>query len=530
MSNDRRRTGTKRRSYLRAVGTGLLALTAGCGGRQPEPTTVGPTTTETTTIPGTTTRTTFERIASRYERVVDLERAGADTTGRTPVNSIIEDAMADDTLFYFPAGRYRIAGLLVLQHRSNVGILGPEATLLPRDRQQGSWIVVDDVADFLFAGPTVDNRAKNTGVRLDVSVSGGTNLVRDVTMIGFHDVDSRTHGFTLQVNGADTELTLRNVTMRDGAANGTGIFVHPADAPGTLRLENVSLENWYEQGLYGSPHGGPMYVVGGEYVNNGKAQVRVGGGNADTPAVVRDVTVRVNDPNPQGIKGNTRGIWLKEGENSLVENCSVELSNLGKFGSAGAVVIGKENGRSTIRNTSIRVDDSTFAISAFRPTNDYSDTPSLTHPLSNWDLTIEDVEITGTAPSGTAVWLVGRSGSVLRNVSIDQHGAGRTRNGVSIVDSPGTLVDGLSCTTPNYPLVFESMRGGAGCDVTLRSIDDLVSTTHHGSKRVGGSDGTYCLRHGSIGTTDATPVVGVTGVDSRGVRVTLLPPDAIDPF
>lgn len=520
-----------RRRYLGALGSGLLTVGAGCSGA---PSDDGSASTTDRTPTGTETQTESgvevvpEALSQRFSRVIDVAALGADTNGETSVKSLLESNLADDTLFFFPAGTYRIDGLLVIQHRSNVGFYGPDATLRPAPAQQGSWIYVDDVSDLWFEGFTVDNGAPNTGVQIAASVTGGTNEIRDIDVVGFQDVDARTHAFTVQVNGSATELSLRNVRMADGAANGTAVFVHSAPDPGTLRFENCIIEDWYEQGLYGSPHGGPMFVVGGRYANNGKAQVRVGGGNADTQAVVRNVTVRYDDPDPVDIKGNTRGIWLKEGENSLVENCDIYISNIGPQGSSGAIVIGPENGRTTIRNTRITVDARTFAVAAVRPKTEDIFTPSLDHPPQNWDVRLEDVEITGTAEDGTGVWIADRPGSMLSNLRIDQ--SGPERNGISIVHSPGLTIRGLTCSTPNYPLLVEFGGDSQPCAVRLMEIASLAGTRlSPGSKLIEASPDGFCLSSTLASQVDSS-VLGVTNMDPDGLRVSALPAEAIDPF
>lgn len=492
--------------------------------------------------------------ADRFETVVDVAARGGDPDGEEPINDVLESNLADDTLFFFPEGTYRIADLFVVQHHDNVGLVGPEATLAPRAGQIGDWLVASDVSRLLLEGLTVSNEADQTAVRTKVHVSGGENVVRDVSIVGFQDVPTRTHGFTLQVDGADTELRLDGVDLSDGARNGTGVFVHPSTDPGTLRLLDCRIENWYEQGLYGSSHGGPMYVIGGRYANNGKAQVRVGGGAVDTPGVVRDVTVRMTDPQPAEDKGNVWGIWLHEGVGTVVENCDVAVTALSEAGSSGAVVIGAEQGTTTIRDTAIRVDDSTFAIAATSPKEEGFVIPSMARPPQDWTVTVENVEITGSADEDVGIWLVDRPGAQLRDVTVDQGGA--DRDGIGLLRSPGAEISGLSCSTSGFPLVADVGSAGRTPIATLDAIETLERTaaldgeggetstesgtptdeaergagTGDGRHAVESEDGRYSLGPEAVAAMTEWPALAVTGLESDRLHVRRLSDSALNPF
>lgn len=500
----------------------------------------------------------------RFESVVDVAARGGDPGGEEPINDLLEANLADDTLFYFPEGTFRVDGPFAVQHHDNVGFVGPAATLRPADGRIGDWLVADGVSRFLFEGFTLSNVAERTAVRTKVHVSGGENVVRDVAVVGFQDVPTRTHGFTIQVNGADTTLRMENVELIDGARNGTGMFVHPANEPGTLHLVDCRIENWYEQGLYGSSHGGPMYVVGGRYANNGKAQVRVGGGRADTEAVVRDVSVEMSDPQPADAKGNVWGIWLHEGEGTLVENCEVSVTNLSSVGSSGAIVLGAEQGTTTIRDTSVRVDDSTFGIAATSPKESGFVIPSMEEPPENWQLTAENVTITGNADRDVGVWIVDRPGCTLRDLTIDQ--GGTSRDGIGLLRSPGAEISGLSCSTSGVP-VLASVPGDVGdCLLSIEGIETLESGADGADGRnatgtstgdesvtpaamaagtggtsgalqetretlaVAASDGRYCFDAATIAGTDAWPALGVTRLAADRLHVRRFPESALNPY
>lgn len=452
----------------------------------------------------------------RFDTVVDVADHGADRNGEEPINDLLEENVADDTLFYFPEGTYHVAQLFHVRNHNNVGFVGPDATLRPTKGQVGDWLILSDVSRLLIEGLTLSNETKQTGVRTKVHVNGGENVIRDVDVVGFHDVDPDTHGFTLRVIGADTSLRLQNVALPDGARNGTGVFVHPSNDPGTLRLEDCHVENWYEQGLYGSSHGGPMYVVGGRYANNGTAQVRVGGGDADTEAVVRDVTVRIDDAQPSEHKGNVRGIWLHEGESTLVENCDVAVTDLSDAGGTGAVVLGPEQGTATMRDTTIRVDDSTFAVVATSPKTEDFVIPAMDGPPENWEFAMENVTIEGNTDRGVAVWIVDRPNCTVQRLTIDQ--TGNNRHGIGFLRSPGAEISDISCTTPGFSILTKAGGDGGECMVTLDNITELDSTNYQPeTSSDAGSDRDEEISRLSVGS-EATEPSAVNPQRTRSIR------------
>jgi len=526
-----------RREHLRYLGSiGMSVSLAGCSLLEEDEdrrTTTPPRTRTTEARPESEelTPTREERLEERFEAVVDVAEAGGDDTGEEPVNELIRGYLDDDTVFVFPEGTYRISDLLVVQGYSNVGFVGPDATLRPTDGQKGYWLIFDDVSDVLFEGFTVSNEAEETGVRVRLLVSGGKNVVKDVEVKGFHDVSTQTHAFTLQVSGSESYLIMDGVEMADGANNGTAIYTHPAEDPGELRLRDCVIENWYEQGLYGSPHGGPMYIIGGRYANNGTAQVRVGGGNADTHSVVRDVDVRITEPRPARLKRNTRGIWLHEGDETVVENCDITVTELSRFGSSGALVVGPEHGRATIRNVSIQVDASTFAIAATKPKKEDFSIPGLDHPPENWNITGAEVEITGDASNQVAVLVHSRPGSEFRNVDIRQ--SGEDRDGLGVLWSPGTTLRGCSCLTTAYPLITNGNNEDGACNVQLEDNDQFKSRNLDSSpddEVIRTEDGRFCLSGSNLDVDSIRKGIGVVRTDTSALHARALSYQQIKPF
>uniref|UniRef100_UPI000C6D2ACA glycosyl hydrolase family 28-related protein n=1 Tax=Halegenticoccus soli TaxID=1985678 RepID=UPI000C6D2ACA len=521
MSEERFDRGLGRRPYLKALGSALgSAVLAGCGG---DPGRVGasdlPAARREDGRPGPAMEPVDGAIpyADRYDAVVDVAAAGADRTGEAAINGTLDSLVADDTLLYFPEGRYRIDGSWTIQGYRNVGMVGDGAVLEVPPGYAGAWIVVDAVSSFQFEGFVLDNTARRTAGLVQLLCDGGRNVVRNVVVAGRQDVTgTTTHAFVLRVSGADTHLSLESVDMSAGAADGTAVFVHPTDRPGSLTFRDCRIAGWGTQGLYASAHGGPIRVVGGEYANNGLAQIRVGGGNGGTRAIVKDVLVRVDDPRPG--MANMRGIWLKEGDETLIENCEVRVADLGGTTSSGGIVVGREHGRTAIRDTTLRIDAPTYGIKLRRPKAGNFYAPSLARPPEKWSVSAENLRIVGRAPGTAAIELIGRPESTLRNVEIRQPGAGR--DGVTVADSLGTTIKGLAASVGRYPLLVGVRSKQDECVVHLGKVESLSTTYDVKELRpfLPGASPPFCLDSNLLGDLNGSAAIAITGVTEAGLQ------------
>ncbi|WP_132060438.1 right-handed parallel beta-helix repeat-containing protein [Halorussus amylolyticus] len=441
-------SSSARRSYLRAVGAAAVAATlAGCGewGRDPDPTETTRRETETPTTDATTPDTTEARetteseddidpeTTDRFENVVNVADAGADTSGGDPVNAVLDEHLADNTLFYFPEGRYRLRGWRVVDYR-NVGVVGDDAVLVPPDGKQDYWLMWDELRDLVFTGFTLDCTAQETAPVNYITVTGGDNVVRDVALRGHRQVPRG--GFEIAVADPDSRLLFENVRLPDGSTAGNAIYTFPKSV-GTLVVRDCRVEHWAE-GLYASPHSGPLEVVGGYYANCGIDQVRVGGGPSG--AVVRGVTVRVDDPRQPDSKPNMRGIWMEEGASVRIRNCDVAITDLTGTYSSGAIVVGQQFGSATVENTRVRTDASARAIHVRKPVDSIEGQtmPSMNSLPENWGVTCRNVRIEGSASSGAAIRASGRDNCTFENICI-RHASG-SRDGVFVTDAEGCAV------------------------------------------------------------------------------------------
>lgn len=340
---------------------------------------------------------------------VNIVDAGADPDGETPIDDVLTDVIEDDTHIHFPTGQYRLNEWHMTGY-SNLAITGTDAVLVPPEGMQSYWLAWDQLSDIRFEGFMLDNRGEGVAPVTHIGVDGGTNVVRDVAIRGHRVPDQSQNGFELSVTDPNAELRMEGVRLPDGTIHGSGIYTFP-DSVGTLTVKNCRIEHWGE-GLYASPHSGPLSVIGGYYANNGIAQVRVGGGR--NGPLVRSVTVRADNPRNSQFKQNMRGIWLKEGTGARVENCDIAVTDLTGTFSSGGIVVGRQYGSADIVDCHVRVNvpNPTQALIARRPVDDISGEtmPSMDRLPSDWTVTCKNISITGTSPSGISVVTVERSG------------------------------------------------------------------------------------------------------------------------
>ncbi|WP_135852533.1 hypothetical protein [Halorussus salinus] len=450
MTDDER--SATRRAYLRTAGTvAAVGALAGCGGRDRGPTTR--TSTDTTDVTpgdgtatsdgtptgdgtatgdGTDTPTPSELVERRgYETVVNVADASVNADDAEEMEAFVEERAGDDTLLYFPPGRYRLAEWRATEYR-NLGIVGDDAVLeAPRDVNY--WLKWAGLDDLLFEGFTIDCRADGVAPIARVGVAGGTSAVRDVTVRGHRHAPR--NGFEIEVTDPDGELTFENVALPDGSTTGHAMYVFPASA-GTLTFRNCRIEDWHE-GLYAAYHRGPLRLLGGYYANNGIEQVRVGGGTSG--ALVRGVTVRVDDPKRPKHKPNMRGIWAEEGASARIVDCDVAITDLTGTYSSGGIVVGTQFGEVTVENTEVRIDTDTYALSLRNPIDSMSGQtiPSMDRLPKRTRVTARNVRISGEATTGTAVRAVRRDDCRFERVCI-QHGG--SRDGIAVENADGCAV------------------------------------------------------------------------------------------
>lgn len=418
---------------------------------------------------------------------------------------ILEEVADDDTLVHFPPGTYLFESPWRLDGFSNLGVVGDRATLLPGEDLR-YWLIALDVADFTLAGFTFDHRERGVGPQVQVHATGGRSVVRDLTVRGFHDSDLIT--FTPYVEDENASMLVERLRIPDGTEGVPAVYLGP-ESVGKITFADCYLEHC-AQGIYGSAHSGPFNVLGGVYANNNKAAIRVGAG--DHGAYIRGVHIRIDDPLSDtwtnGI--NVRGIWMREGMNTFITDCDLELLDLDGALSDGAIVVGDLMGPTTIRNTRIRTDATAYAVRAQHPSSRTEKLQGDQGLPDEHHLTCENLRIVGGATDLEAIRVMGRDDSTFRNVTVTQP-KGRRRGLVIGSNAKNCTVEGGTWVTGHYPLVVEGDRQAlmdGACPVRLEDVTKLEAANidDAGEKIALGDAGSYCI-DGVAGIENASGVV-----------------------
>lgn len=395
-----------------------------------------PTPGETPSGPTSDTESDEPPMANEYGTVVNLADAGADPTGSESILPYLERHAGDDTLLYLPQGRYLMDDWWQFSHFSHFGLYGDGATIVPSPDygETPLFILGSDSANGLYVeGLRFDFTQDGVGPSSIYTFAEDDLLVRDI------EVDGTTQIHRFDVTSAGGSGRVENLRLPDGGLGQTptGCYIGQ-NHRGTLTMADCHIAGFWGTGIYASNSPGTIRVVGGTFVNNGIANVRVGEGD-----LVRNVVVRCVDP-PASFR-NIRGIWVL-GPNTVVENCHVNLESV--TGSDGAVVLGST---ATVRNTTINVDsDGIHALLG----NDPARRPG--NGTTEHATALENVQITGNAAGGSAVALFNHDDFEARGVSVTQ--SGDSRNGFRFVNvDSGTLRESLVDVT-GQPIVTEDSK------------------------------------------------------------------------
>ncbi|WP_255198805.1 twin-arginine translocation signal domain-containing protein [Halorarius litoreus] len=404
-----------RRKFVKLTGgVGVATALAGCSnpfGRGGE--------TEATPSPGATPTPTPEGTvrpeppyADEYGTVVNMVAAGADRTGNENILDVLESHAGDDTLLYFPEGRYLLAedGLHLLDFE-HFGIVADRAVIVPERGYEG--VLFDfgrpgRATDLRIEGLGFDFRAPDTGPRpLSVLVDDDV-VIRDLSVTGIQDAGWGM--LRIDITGENGTGLVEGLHLPDGSISSTGstgclVGEHHR---GEIHFVDAHIEGFSDNGLYADPRQGAVRVTGGFFANNNVSSLRVGDNS-----VVRNAHVRC-DAKPDGF-GNMRGLWLRHGNNVLVENCSIELHRV--TGSDGALVLADELEAATVRNTVIQVNvDDIEAIRAKSPKSKVA---------LDGQCLFEGITITGTAGGGSTINVTDRLACEFRDLYVRQDGPNR---------------------------------------------------------------------------------------------------------
>jgi hypothetical protein len=413
-----------RRQYLRLLGlTGGFAA-AGCATPEPDG---AETPTENDAPQETDTPLTPDNSvphANRFETVIDLAEAGADTDGAEPVTELVEKTLDDDTLVHLPPGRYRIDNTVREKSFANLGIVGRHATIVPSDGFESVFFDLGrpgEASGLLVEGLTFDFRAPGAGSRPLSTLVDDDLVIRDVTVTGRQDAGQGM--LRTDVTDPGGTGTIEAFRAPDGAAletDANGILVG-SNHRGTLRVSDCRVEGFPDNGLYADPEHGRVEVVGGYYADCNISCVRVG-----NDSLVRNVEVRC-DSTPEGYS-NMRGIRLTHGDGPTVENCDIEMQAV--TGSDGGITLGKSLTSATVTDTHVRVNADNVNGVQIKPPDGVP---------SDQRIELENVDVTGSAARRSAIEVHYRDDCSFKRVTVKQ--SGQERDGIVLDNATGTLRD-----------------------------------------------------------------------------------------
>lgn len=430
-----------RRAFLGGLAAGVGVSLAGCSDGDADPTTPTPDWQRTYSDPSVRLEADALADAWGFSDVVDLAAAGADPSGGTPIDPLLDDMALDDTLVSLPPGRYAIEDEVVVGDGARVGLVGDGATVVPADGFNETLFGLgwpEPASEVLVAGLTFDFRAEDTASRPLFARADDRIHARDLSVRG--TVDVQQDQFRFDVTSPSGSAVVERLSLPDGALPDTGVTAIEVgdDNLGDIEFRDCNVAGFPDNGLYADLPEGRVRVLGGTFVNNGIAGVRIEGNEA----LVRGVHVRC-DTNEGG--ANMRGIRLRDGRDVYVEDCVVELREVTT--SDGAVVFSSDLGSATVRNCALHVDAD--GVNAIRVKSGGDDGGT------NGPFRCENITITGSAADGAAVQAADRTGCTFRNVCITQSGA--NRDGIYADNVQGALHDTHIAVTGD-PFHFENAR------------------------------------------------------------------------
>ena len=418
---------TTRRRLLQAATAGATAFLAGCGGSgdsggaAPEPTDTPDSSRSTPTL------------AARDD-VVDVVSAGADPTGDTSVNQVIENEFADGVTLLFPPGEYYLDPIGLAG--SNWSLVGRDATLIVPAYVDRNWLAMDGDG-WTVEGFTVDLSADGAA---PVNFLRGTDwTVRDVEFVGQMDDPDYRSGNLLypEVRAPNATGLIENVRAMDGSAapgesSNRAMTWFGQNNRGRLVWRDCAFSRWAENTLYGANSAGRL-VVEDCLFRNTNVGVRIGGNT-----VVRNCRFDQRGQVPvQRWTGdaNARGLWINSNKYTpgsiTVEGCTFLMT----APTASAAV----NGDNT-------VDDVVVRDCRVVQGNGW---PAISIP-GNGTLRVARTVVTGPTLA-PAVDVLNRDGTVVTDSCIQKRGIG-----VRIVDSADCRVVNTTVDVDGEPFAFDN--------------------------------------------------------------------------
>ena len=380
--------------------------------------------------------------AAAAERVNVVDE-GADDTGGTPVNDVLNRVHGDDVEVYFPPGEYRLDPISL--EASNWSLVGDDATLVVPGSVQSRYLYLGG-SDWTVDGFTVDLSAD--GAAPVNYLRGSDWAFKNVEFVGqMDDPQNRGESALLYpaVESSDGTGLLENVVAMDGCANpdessNRGLTWLGQNNEGKMTWRGCEFALWANNTLYAANSAGPV-VIEDCLFQNTNVGVRIGGETTVRNCVWKQ-TGRVPAQRWTGARA-ARGLWINSNQYTagdiVVEGCEFDMT-----GPDATTAINASNDLDgiTVRNTRIRQGNGQEAI---------------TLP-GGGPTTLRKVSITGESET-YAVELSGRDGSTLENVCIQQPG-----DGVRITDASGCEVVDSTVNVSGDAFAFD------GASVDTRNV------------------------------------------------------------
>ncbi|WP_363464489.1 right-handed parallel beta-helix repeat-containing protein [Halogeometricum borinquense] len=484
MTRDESRTFTRRRLFGLLGSAGVASL-AGCGGRDTTPTATpekpGPFK-ETSDSPDESPKM---RDGIGFDRVVNaVDDLGWDPSGEEAIDNSVDQNLREGTLIEVPPGTYRVKRRHDVEGVSRWGIVGigtnrRAVQFTPPAGRSFRWLMVDGGSDIL-----IKNFTMQQGRKFDRSIGMGFLVDDGLKLYNVEKAGSNPRENS--GSGAENGIVVQ-VTKPDGVAvvdtfvrKGPQDFAHyPGNAItvftgrghlGTVYYRNLHIENGGEHGIYASKGQGNVRVEGGLFKNNLGDGVRIAGEGS----WVKGATVIIDmDDRTPGNRGNwhqARGIHLQSGEygytGGLVEDCTV-IAHASPRTEA-LLKIEHSQGAATVKNCRFFNNTEYRTIVVDKPATGPQ------RPKKPWEVTFENIEISGRASNTVAMLLEDRPGSKISNVTIDLPGVGV--DGIVLNNCEGTVIDNMNVVTGGYPLRVSSNSDGEQCLVTLKNLRRLKSS------------------------------------------------------
>jgi hypothetical protein len=473
----------RRRRLLALLGGATVPL-AGCSSQPSDTPSTPATPTRTPGPPETpsdtrarTPTTTVTPTPDQFSKVVDVVGdLGCDAGGEESCEDTLEAVDGDSVLYRFPSGTYRFDSRLIVEGADRIGFVGNGDVTLRPPPGFNEELFLARVGTVHLANVTVDIRASNTTAGFTFVGDRGLT-VENVRFLGRgqHDRSPVVNALALAVRQRSGLGVVRNLVAKQGSAIGhyragngrTGIWAGGRHK-GTLRVENCRFDEFGNNAIYASRCPGRVQVVDSVFRNNNVSAVRISGEGS----YARNLDIEVDLSKYDGPRTrmddqfNTRCVIIEQNNfdkpaGAVVEDCSIRVLESPVV--QDVVDVGHYGRSLTLRNTEIRIDVDAPAVWRKWPR-----TPGPT------EVVMENVSIGGSAAGRSAIRLEGATGSVLRDVYVDQD-QGR-RNGVTLLGSNGCLFDGGSISAGRYPVVIDDDEESSACWLLVGRTPELSST------------------------------------------------------